>query len=170
MRNPNVLCTPERSKFLRTNNGRHASFQPGLTVALGIILSLYCGCGIAAAQAITRTPTINTIAGNGTAGFSGDSGLATGAELNGPYGVVVDSGNNVYIADPGNNRIRKVAAGTGVVTTIAGDGTAGYSGDNGPATSAELNLPTGVAVDSGETYISRTRATMLSARSTPPEA
>ena len=122
-----------------------------------MILSLYCGCGIAAAQAITRTPTINTIAGNGTAGFSGDSGLATGAELNGPYGVVVDSGNNLYIADPGNNRIRKVAAGTGIITTIAGDGTAGYSGDNGPATSAELNLPTGVAVDSGgNVYIADT--------------
>ena len=90
--------------------------------------------------------------------------------MNGPDGVAVDSGDNLYIADPGNNRIRKVAAGTGVITTIAGDGTAGYCGDNGPATSAELTLPTGVAVDSGATYISRTRATMLSARSTTPEA
>ena len=154
MRNTGVLCSPSRLKFLRTNNGRRASIQPWLTVALGITLSLYCGCGIAAAQAITRTPTINTIAGNGTAGFSGDSGLATSAELNGPYGVAVDSGDNLYIADPGNNRIRKVAAGTGVITTIAGKGSAGYSGDNGAASGAELNLPTGVAVDSaGNVYI-----------------
>ena len=153
MPNPGVLCSPSRSG---TNNGRRAPIQPWLTV-LGMILWLYCGCDIAAAQAITRTPTINTIAGNGTAGFSGDSGLATGAELNGPYGIVVDSGNNLYIADPGNNRIRKVAAGTGIITTIAGDGTAGYSGDNGPATSAGLNLPTGVAVDSGgNVYIADT--------------
>src|ERR1700733_7760110 len=154
MRNPGVLCSPLRLKSLRTNNGRHASIQPWLTVALGMILSLYCGCGIAAAQAITRTPTINTIAGNGTAGFSGDSGLATSAELNGPYGVAVDNGDNLYIADPGNNRIRKVSAGTGVITTIAGKGTADYSGDNGAASGAELNLPTGVAVDSaGNVYI-----------------
>jgi hypothetical protein len=119
-----------------------------------MILSLYCGGGVAAAQAITRTPTINTIAGNGTAGFSGDNGLAGSAELNGPYGVAVDSGDNLYIADPDNNRIRKVAAGTGVITTIAGKGTAGYNGDNGAASSAELNLPTGVAVDSaGNVYI-----------------
>jgi sugar lactone lactonase YvrE len=125
-----------------------------LSVAIGIILSLSSTRGIAAAQAITRTPTINTIAGDGTAGFSGDSGPASSAELNGPYGVAVDSGDNLYIADPGNNRIRKVAAGTGLITTIAGNGTAGYSGDNSPATGAELNLPTGVAIDSaGNLYI-----------------
>ena len=72
MRNPGVLCSPSRLKCLRTNNGRRASIQPWLTV-LGMILSLYCGCGIAAAQAITRTPAINTVAGNGTAGFSSRS-------------------------------------------------------------------------------------------------
>ena len=154
MWNPGVLLSPARLKALRTKKDGRASIQPWMGMAMGIILSLSCGCGIAAAQAITRTPAINTIAGNGTAGFGGDGGLASSAELNGPSGVAVDSGDNLYIADPGNNRIRKVAAGSGVITTIAGNGSAGYSGDNGPAAGAELNLPGGVAIDSaGSVYI-----------------
>ncbi len=96
------------------------------------------------------------MAGNGTAGFSGDNGPATSAELNVPAGVAVDSAGNLYIADYGNNRIRKVS--NGVITTVAGNGTAGFSGDNGPATSAELNMPGGVAVDSaGNLYIADTQ-------------
>ena len=72
--------------------------------------------------------------------------------MNGPRGVAVDSAGNLYIADYGNNRIRKVS--NGVITTVAGNGTAGFSGDNGPATSAQLNIPVGVAVDSaGNLYI-----------------
>jgi sugar lactone lactonase YvrE len=90
---------------------------------------------------------IATVAGNGTAGFSGDNGPATSAELNGPIGVAVDSTGNLYIADRANNRIRRVSNGT--IATAAGNGTAGYSGDNGPAASAELKSPDGVAVDSG---------------------
>jgi sugar lactone lactonase YvrE len=100
------------------------------------------------------TGLITTIAGNGTAGFSGDGGTATSAELNNPNGVTVDSLGNLYIADVGNQRIRIVSAGTGMITTIAGNGTAGFSGDNGAATSAELNNPNGVTVDSaGNLYI-----------------
>ena len=95
---------------------------------------------------------ITTVAGNGTAGFSGDNGPATSAQLNHPLGVAVDSAGNLYIADYWNNRIRKVS--NGVITTVAGNGNAGFSGDNGPATSAQLNYPTGVAVDSaGNLYI-----------------
>jgi hypothetical protein len=154
MWDPGVLRSPARLKSLRTNN---SSIQLRQCVAMGIVLSLSCGCGIAAAQAISRAPAINTIAGNGTAGFGGDSGLASSAELNGPSGVAVDSGDNLYIADPGNNRIRKVAAGSGVITTIAGNDSAGYSGDNGPAAGAELNAPGGVAIDSaGSVYIADT--------------
>ena len=94
---------------------------------------------------------ITTFAGNGTGGFSGDNGPATSAELNGG-GVAVDSAGNLYIADSGNNRIRKVS--NGVITTVAGDGTSGFSGDNGPATSAQLSIPIAVAVDSaGDLYI-----------------
>ncbi len=118
-------------------------------VALVAILCLSGWSDTGAAQAITRVATINTIAGNGTAGYLGDSGPATSAELNSPYGLVIDNAGNLYIADPANNRVRKVDLGTGTISTFAGNGAAGYSGDNGPATSAELQLPVGVALDTG---------------------
>ena len=96
---------------------------------------------------------ITTVAGNGTAGFSGDNGSATEAEINNPQGVAVDVAGNLYFSDTGNERIRKVDT-TGKITTIAGNGTAGFSGDNGPALAAKLNNPAGLAVDaSGNLYI-----------------
>jgi len=92
------------------------------------------------------------VAGNGTDGFSGDNGPATSAELGEPLNVAVDSAGNVYIADFSNNRIRVVS--NGVIVTVAGNGTVGFGGDDGPATSAELAGPLGVAVDSaGNVYI-----------------
>ncbi len=100
------------------------------------------------------TGIITTVAGTGVAGYSGDSVLATSAMLNYPYGVAVDSSGNIYIADTTNLRIRMVDAITGFITTVAGTGVAGYSGDNGPATSATLKTSWGVAVDSsGNIYI-----------------
>jgi sugar lactone lactonase YvrE len=95
---------------------------------------------------------ITTVAGGGTSGL-GDNGPATGAALAFPSDVAVDAAGNLYIADSGNKRIRKVS--NGVITTVAGkDGTNGYSGDNGLATSAELSFPEGVAVDAaGNLYI-----------------
>ena len=103
------------------------------------------------------TDNISTIAGTaGSDGYSGDGGAATDAELYQPYGVAVDSTGNVYIADRGNNRIRKLDA-SGNISTIAGTGDSGYSGDGGAATSAELNLPQGVTLNSsGNLYISDT--------------
>ena len=97
---------------------------------------------------------INSVAGNNTMGYSGDGGLATSAELNDPgYGVAVDASGNIYIADSANYRIRKVAASTGIITTVAGTGTEGYSGDGGPAVNAEIGTPFGIAVDSsGDIY------------------
>jgi uncharacterized protein (TIGR03437 family) len=96
--------------------------------------------------------TINTIAGNGSAGYQGDNGLATAAELASPNGVAVDSSGNLYIADTGNNRVRMVSG--GVVSTVAGNGTYGFTGSNGTATSATLGAPSGVATDgSGNLYI-----------------
>jgi sugar lactone lactonase YvrE len=95
------------------------------------------------------TGIITTVAGNGTQGYSGDGAVATSAELDAPSGVVLDSAGNLYIADEGNSRIREVSAGTGIITTVAGNGTPGYSGDTGPATSAELSVPAAVALDSG---------------------
>jgi len=97
------------------------------------------------------TGIISTIAGTGTASYSGDNGAATSATLLYPLGVGLDTAGNVYIADTWNHRIRKVTISTGIITTFAGTGTASYSGDNGPATSATLSLPRGVAVDSAGT-------------------
>jgi sugar lactone lactonase YvrE len=115
------------------------------------------------------TGIITTVAGNGTSGFSGDNGPATSAELNGPTGLALDGAGNLYIADQYNYVIRKVTAATGVITTAAGNGTQGFSGDGGPATSAQLKRPYGVAVDgAGNLYIAdknNNRIRMVSASS-----
>ena len=103
-----------------------------------------------------QSGTITTVAGNGSAGFFGDGGQATSASLSYPNGVAADGFGNLFIADFGNNRIRKVSAG-GVITTVAGNGPSGFSGDGGLATSATLNNPQGVAVDAaGNIYIADT--------------
>jgi sugar lactone lactonase YvrE len=97
---------------------------------------------------------ITTIAGNGTLGYSGDGGPATNAELSQSAGLAIDNAGNLYIADAGIDRVRKVDT-NGIITTVAGNGTPGYSGDGGPATSAELNWPTYLAIDNaGNLYIS----------------
>jgi uncharacterized protein (TIGR03437 family) len=97
--------------------------------------------------------TIATVAGSGTVGFSGDGGPATNAQLNQPSAVTVGAGNNLYIADTQNQRIRRVSP-AGVITTVAGNGTAGFAGDGGFATSAQLYFPLGIAVDaSGNVFI-----------------
>ena len=123
-----------------------------------------CPYGLAAMSA----GNIYTIAGNGTAGFAGDGGSATGAELNGPAGIALDSTGDVMIADLSNNRVRMLAAAScssscpyglatttpGRIYTIAGNGTAGYTGDNASAATAELNGPSGVGTDvSGDVLI-----------------
>ncbi len=100
------------------------------------------------------TGLISTLAGSNTASFSGDGSAATSATLNMPYGVALDSSLNVYIADTFNHRIRKITVSTGIITTIAGSSSSGYSGNDGQATSAKLNVPFGVALDtSGNVYI-----------------
>jgi Leucine-rich repeat (LRR) protein/sugar lactone lactonase YvrE len=104
----------------------------------------------------TRKPNANsiitTIAGNGK-GYRGDNGPATGARLNNPSGLAVDNQNNLYIADTDNHRIRKIDN-RGTITTVAGNGIKGYSGDGDPATAAQINAPTGLEVDStGNLYI-----------------
>ena len=104
-------------------------------------------------KVVIATGVITTYAGNGTAGFAGDAGAATSAELNTPARVTLDNAGNLYIADQANNRIRKVSL--GIITTVAGDGAAGYSGDGGPATSAAFNAPIGIAIDNaGSFYVS----------------
>ena len=96
-------------------------------------------------------------------GFSGDGGLATSAQLNRPRGVAVDYSGNLFIADQLNHRIRKVNT-SGNIRTVAGDGTPGFSGDGGPATSAQLDSPAGVTVDAfGNLFISDRLAKFLKA-------
>jgi uncharacterized protein (TIGR03437 family) len=106
---------------------------------------------------VAQDGTITTVAGNGTDGYSGDGGPATNAGFSQPNGLAVDLAGNLYISDSyRSDRVRKVAA-NGVITTIAGNGSPGYSGDGGPAVNAQLNLPGGVAVDSkGNLYIADT--------------
>jgi hypothetical protein len=112
-----------------------------------VIRELVCetGAGGCTPPAGETSGDIYAVAGNGIPGFTGDGGLATSAELNGPEGVAVDGFGNVFVADSGNNVIREVSK--GVIHTMAGNGAAGFSGDAGPATSAELNFPSGIAVD-----------------------
>jgi hypothetical protein len=105
------------------------------------------------ASGLSQSSGLTVVAGNGTAGFSGDGGLATMARINRPEGIAVDSVGNLYIADTGNDRIRKVTP-YGAISTVAGNGTRGFGGDGGPATSAQLYGPVDVAVDSaGNLYI-----------------
>jgi len=91
------------------------------------------------------TRIITTVAGNGAAGFAGDGGVATSARLNSPSAIEFDDAGNLYIADTENHRIRRVAAGTGIITTVAGTGTAGFKGDGGPGTSVALSSPMGMS-------------------------
>jgi hypothetical protein len=99
---------------------------------------------------------ITRVAGTGNAGFAGDGGEALQADLNAPVGLAVDGSGNLLIADAANNRIRSVDA-LGNITTVAGNGTGGWSGDGGPATAAMLNFPVAVAVDAASTlYIAET--------------
>ena len=139
-----------------------------------LALALHVGPAAAASASATQTPSaprsvaptpspsgtyrpgvITTLVGTGVAGFSGDGGPATSAAVNQPHFVMVDGSNNLLIADTTNHRVRRVAAGTGIVTTLAGTGLAGFGGDDGPATSGMLFYPHGLALDaSGNLLIS----------------
>jgi len=111
------------------------------------------GAGHRVRRVDLATGVITTFAGTGVAGFSGDSGPATAAQLNTPQGVAIDS-QNLYVVDSVNERVRRVDLATGVITTFAGTGVAGFGGDGGPATAAQLNTPRFLAVASGYLYIS----------------
>src|ERR1035441_5282526 len=114
----------------------------------GLAICVLVSCLGACSRASGQGGIITTVAGNGGPGFSGDGdgGPATSAPLYNPTGVAVDASGNLFIADSFNNRIWKVSA-SGIITTVAGNGNYGFSGDGAPATSAQLSYPTGVAVD-----------------------
>ncbi|MCA1683930.1 MAG: serine/threonine protein kinase, partial [Actinobacteria bacterium] len=156
-----------------------ASATDPITTVAGNGAAFFGGDGLSAPQASLRTPVavavdgsgnlyiadarnnrvrkvdasgiISTVAGTGTAGFSGDGGPATRAQLSYPSDVAVDASGNLYIASYEDRRVRRVDA-AGVIRTVAGTGTGGYSGDGGPATEAEL-FACGVALASGNLYI-----------------
>ncbi len=105
----------------------------------------------------SRLGIIKTVAGSSSSGFGGDGGQATNASLLSPEGVGLDSEDNLYIADTGNHRVRRVDADTGVITTVAGNGDQGFSGDGGPALNASLSAPEDVALShDGDVLISDT--------------
>lgn len=122
--------------------------------ALGNMLISDTGNGRVRQVTIGATPTISTVAGGGS---GGDGGLPTQATLALPWGVAEDSAGNLYIVDQANNRIRKITnpgAANAIISTVAGNGSVGYSGDGGPATGATLDAPSSIAFDSnGNLYI-----------------
>jgi len=107
---------------------------------------------------ISTTGIISTVAGNGSSSSGGDGGPAVAAGINGPYALALDpAGTHLFIADTQGNRIREVDLGTGIISTVAGSGSNGFSGDGGPAGSAELSGPRGVLVDAlGDIFIADT--------------
>ena len=158
---PPVLCPSGQAWFSSACSGccscSAGNYCPGDNLQYGCPAGTYSTHNtLAPTAAPTVAPTssfpsamvITTIAGTGTAGSTGDGGSATSALLNAPFGIALDSnGDNVYIAEYGNQKIRMISS-AGIITTIAGTGTAGSTGDGGPATSALLSSPRGVSVDS----------------------
>ncbi len=139
---------------------RRAAATSLFAIFLVLVAGTMPGCGNSGSTGVLSggstlsSGEITTVAGTSFPGYAGDTGVATSAELNFPHKVVLDSSGNIYIADTGNNVIRLVTASTGDISTFAGTGTAGYSGDSGAATSAELNFPIGLALDSsGNLYV-----------------
>ncbi len=141
----------------RTGDGgaaTSASFQLPQSVAVDSSDNLYILDSPGGyVRKVTPDGIISTIAGNGLSPYNGDNIPATSASFGHPYSMTLDSAGSIYIADTNNNRIRKITP-DGIVTTVAGNGKAGYNGDNIPATSASLNSPVSVAVDAaGDLYI-----------------
>jgi sugar lactone lactonase YvrE len=144
-----IITTVATSYLSNGGNGGPATNAPLTPTGVAVDAAGNLYIADSPASSILKLGTngiITTVAGNGKGGYSGDGGPATDAELSEPQGVAVDASGNLFIADGGDNVIRKVGT-NGIITTVAGYGTAGYSGDGGPATKAELNHPEGVAVD-----------------------
>jgi sugar lactone lactonase YvrE len=127
------------------SNGSAAFTEPANALGLRTITASYSGDANFASSA---TGTVITVAGTGQAGHSGDYGQAANAQIQYPYGLAADAAGDVFIADTANDVVREVVRATGQIIPVAGNGQAGYSGDGGPATIAQLDAPYGVALDS----------------------
>jgi NHL repeat len=148
-----------KSKAVEKNVDAQRGESQGMTrnwsgIAAAFLPMLF-GMAAHAQGILTVTPmrSVATSVGTGTVGYTGDNGAATAATLAEPSAVAYDANGNLYVADAQNHVVREVMK-SGQITTIAGIGVEGYGGDNGPATTAYLDTPTGVAVDgSGDVYI-----------------
>ncbi len=137
-------------------NGTATFTTAGLIPGLNIVSAIYSGSGNFAGSTSTVSPAsiIQTVAGNGTQGYTADGVSAASSGLYSPSSIAVDAAGNIFIADSANNRIREVNASTKLISTVAGTGLPGFSGDGGAATLATLSAPTGIAVDSaGDLFI-----------------
>ncbi len=128
-------------------------------VAVGFCVGMTAWASVAGAVEKTdRQAVISTVVGNGSSDFKGDGGAAVAASLSNPRAIAVDAAGNIYIADSTNNRVRKVDASTGAITTVAGNGIRDFGGDGGPAIKASLAFPMGLAVDKeGNLFIADAR-------------
>ncbi len=122
-----------------------------------LVIAALCLTAMRSPGQINGSSIITNIAGTGTAGYTGDHGQATAAELSHPANVVTDSNGNIYFSDYGNYRVRKISN-TGIITTIGGNGTSASTGDNGPATDAGIFIPGGIVVKGTDVYIGETQA------------
>lgn len=152
----NISTVVGTSAGFSGDNGLATSAQINSPFGVGVDSAgnIYIGdTGNQRIRKVDTSGTITTFAGTGSAGNGGDGGAATSAQINTPMQVVADGSGNIYITDYGNSRIRKIDT-NGIITAFAGTGVSGYSGDNGPATSAQLNSPRSIAIDSsGNLYI-----------------
>lgn len=140
------------------NKGTHAIIAVGFFLAAISTASVIHAAEKADRRAGIGKAVISTVAGNGSQDFKGDGGAATVASLSNPRAIAVDGEGNIYISDSSNNRVRKVNAATGAITTVAGKGTRDFSGDGGPATKASLAFPMGLTLDrEGNLFIADAR-------------
>src|SRR5438067_3226216 len=146
----------------------NANFSLASSVATDAAGNLYFSGDNCVFRVDQRNGVLTRVAGNSRIGYSGDGGLAIDAQLAGPLGVAVDGTGNLFIADSGNHRIRKVSS-NGIITTVAGSGVLGYSGGGCPATSAQVASAYGVAVDAaGNLFIADTTVTSAGVPRSPP--
>ena len=135
----------------------HLSDPAGIVRALDGALYI-CDTANHRIRKVTRDGNITTVAGTGEAGWSGDGGPATAAKLNEPYEVRLDKAGNIFWVERLSHTVRKRDAKTGIISTVAGNGTAGFSGDGGPATNAQFNEPHSIGLDqTGALYIADVR-------------